>query len=139
MKITIDLEDFYIDENEHIEPELRKFIVRQAVLEINKNIEDKIKNQVFEEIKCLVNNILTKEVNQKVKSYLTEGKVKSRRNSSEISIEERIKEDYEYEHGYGTMKEQVKILAKGFADEMKKRYDLLFASQLVAKMLLSNN
>lgn len=33
-----------------------------------------------------------------------------------------------------SMEKLIKSLAKDFANEMKERYDLLFASQLVAKM-----
>jgi uncharacterized protein YaaW (UPF0174 family) len=135
VKIVIDIEDFYIDERGDIEPALKEFIIRKSVARIKESIEDRIKNQVYEEIKCLVNNLLTKEINEKIKHFILEGKTKSRKNSGiEVSIEDRLREDFEYDSGYSSMKEFVKSLAVNFSKEMKNRYDLLFASQLVAKM-----
>ena len=135
MKIVIDLENFYLDEESDLEPALKKHIISEAVRQINNSIEDKIKGQVHEEIKCLVNRILTKETTNKVKNFIAEGKVKSRRNSSElVTIEERIKEDYEYDVGYNTLRDVVKGYADRSSKEIKQRYDLLFASQLVAKL-----
>jgi len=134
MRIEINVEDFWFEDGD-LESRLKDYVVRKAVDEIFKRIEDKIKNRVFEDIQCLVNNILTKEVNEKVKEFIKEGKTRSRKNiATPISIEERIREDFETDGGWNSTKETVTNLAKKFANDMKNRYDLLFASQLVAKM-----
>jgi hypothetical protein len=76
-----------------------------------------------------------------IKKYLERGMIKARiRNENghmedgEISIETYIKNKFQNDSGWSSPNDRIEKLAKSFADEMKKRYDLLFATQIVSKM-----
>lgn len=74
-------------------------------------------------------------IQKEVKDFISEGKIrKSSYNKEEILIKDWIKEKFTGDTGYNNTEKVIKSLAKDFGKELKERYDLLFASQLVAKM-----
>ena len=135
MKIYINVEDFYLDDADNLEGELKKYIINEAVAEIFRKIEQKINSQIFEEIEKVIKSALKENVEETTKNFVLSGKTKSRNDSRAlVTIEERIKQDFEQELGYNYIRDGITKIAKQFASDLKQRYDLLFASQFVAKM-----
>ena len=135
MKFTVEIEEFYLDEEQDIEPTLKNFVIKSVVQSIQKSLESKIEDAITKEVRDQISKSLFRNIQSVVKKVITEGKIKSRRSSdSLVTIEEYIRQDFEYNSGYSSPKETIEKLAKQFGDEMKRRYDLLFASQIVAKL-----
>jgi hypothetical protein len=138
MKFTIEVDDFYLDENNDLESGLKKYIVSDVIKQINKSLETKINDAVTLEVKRVVEKSLYTDVQKIVKEVVATGKVKGRYSGDkEMTIEEWVKHDFQNNSGFSSPKERIEKLAKAFGDELKKRYDLLFASQIVAS--LNNN
>ena len=51
-----------------------------------------------------------------------------------VSIADYITERFAYQSGWGSPNEAIDKLAKQFGDELKKRYDIAFATQIVKRM-----
>jgi len=135
MKFKVEIEDFYLDREEDIEPSLKQFVINSVVQTINKQIEKRIEDTINLQVKQLIEKHLTLQIQKQVLDFVINGKVKGRYTSNkEISIEQYIKEDFEHNSGYSSPHEKIAELAKTFGDELKRRYDLLFASQIVAKL-----
>lgn len=135
MKFVVEVEDFWLDEEDEIQPALQKYLIGNVVQQISKSIEKKVEDKVTREAKNQVENSLFKAIQKKVSEVIANGKIKGQyTNDSEISIEDWIKNEFEKNTGYRSATDQIKKLANVFGKEMKDRYDLLFASQIVAKL-----
>lgn len=135
MTIKIELEDFYLDSEDDIVPELKKFIIREAVNQINEKIEAKTKDAIKEAIKGIVEGAMTEKIQALVQTTIDTERVKSYNSSELILLSEYIKETFTRNSGsWSSPNVYIEKLAKKFADDMKNRFDLTFASQIVAKM-----
>lgn len=136
MKITIDLEDFWLDGETDLESGLKDFVKREVLKEINKSIEKRVEDHLTTKIKEEVEKHMYKQMNSFIADFIKTGQIKSSNYSDAkmISVEEYVKQKFSSDTGWSSPNEQIKTLAKKFGDEMKARYDLLFASQLVAKL-----
>ena len=134
MKITIDVSEFYLEESD-LETGLRHFVKDAVLVEIKKSIQEKIDTQLTMQIKADVEKNMYQQMNLFIADFIKVGKIKSSRDSNkQITIEEFITEKFAYDSGWSSPSDMIKKLADTYGREMKSRYDLLFASQLVAKM-----
>jgi hypothetical protein len=137
MKITLEVNDFYLDEQD-IESGLKEFIINDVIQKVHKSIESKIDDTITRVVKDQVTKSLYRDIQKIVAKVVSEGKIQTKDgyNSNKIpmTIEEYVKHDFEHNTGYSSPKDKITELAKNFGNELKRRYDLLFASQIVAKL-----
>lgn len=134
MKITVDVSDFYLDED-NIEAGLRSRITYEVVNEIKKSIQERVDTQIKMEVKDAVEKSLYREITKAITDVMQKSEFPSRNNSKEfVSIETYVKECLNYSGGWQSFQDVIKKIASDYSAELKKRYDLLFASQIVAKM-----
>lgn len=139
MKFTVELEEFYLDEDSgDLEKELREQITSSVVSQINKQIAEKIENEIAKNVMKVVSNHLESKIEKKVTSLIEKGMIKPDRNSPEMAISEYIKKQFEENTGWRSPYEAVCNMAKKFGDELKMRYDKAFAVQVVETMRKNN-
>ena len=135
MKFTVEIEDFYLDSENDIESELKRSVIKNVVSQIEKSIEAKINDAILLKSKREIEKSLYLNIQKIVKEVVKTGLIQSRNSRDrKVTIEEYVREDFENNTGYSSPREQISKLAHNFGDELKKRYDLLFASQIVSKM-----
>jgi len=136
MKFIVELDNFWMDEdNGSVEEQLKNFILRTVVYEIWGKVKDMIKPQMDELIRNLVDTKLNDKITKEVEKQVTTGTLKPRySNDPELTIEQFIQDKFRGSSNKIDVDGIVTKIAKGHAEELKKRYDLLFASQLVSKM-----
>jgi len=134
MKITIDISDFYLDDEQDIESGLKSYIKSQCVSAIMQSIQSKVDDQITRQVKDTVEKTMYSRVTKAIESTMKQESFKSRKGNGMVSIEEYVKETLEYTGGWQNFNDAITKIAKSHADEIKRRYDLLFASQIVAKM-----
>jgi hypothetical protein len=130
MKLIIDVEDFYLDEGS-LEKNLKEFIIRQAVSEIYKKIEKKVDDAITEVIRTQVTQELKKIVEAEAAKLVETTKIKN--GSEEVFLKDYITKRYQ-QAGWNSPFEKISELAKKFGDELKARYDLAFATQIINKL-----
>ena len=135
MKFTIEVEDFYMEEGD-LESNLKQHIIRDCVHKITTDLKKKIEDGVDKEVKAQVEQTLYRKIGAFVTESIANDKIKGRySNSPEITLQEWVKEQFTANAASKAPVDSIiQNLATKFGEEMKKRYDLLFASQLVAKM-----
>jgi len=134
MKFTVKVKDFYLDE-ENLESALVDKIQREVVSQIHKSIKDRVERQIEMEVKSMVEKTMYKQITSEIENILKTGKTKSKKNSKEdVSLEEYVRECFSSTGGWQNFDETIKVISKKFGEELKQRYDLLFASQIVAKL-----
>ena len=124
MKFTIEVEDFYMDsdDEQNLEKDLKSYIIRDVTNQIMKSIKEKVdvEDNMFRFMNISIEEIIQTE--------------KIKKDNKEITLVEYIKDHFQNRNSYRSADEVITREAEKFAKEMKNRYDLLFASQLVAKM-----
>jgi hypothetical protein len=139
MKFIIDIDEFWLDEEKELEPALKTFIIKTVIQQIHKSIESKVEVAVTKEAHAQVEKTLFRKIQSIVTKFVSEGKVKadSYDKEAKLTIEEYIKKQFEDNSNFRSPTKKIQELASKFGEELKKRYDLLFASQIVAS--LNNN
>lgn len=138
-KVEVDLNDFYSEEEgETFSQAVKDYIATQ----VKTKVLEGFKATIYEEFTNAVKAKVEVEKNELVVVYLNEltatEKIKNGR-SGEITIQEYIKEkleDYTLKNSNfdNMVVKMVKELGNEIGKELKDRYDMLFASQIVMKL-----
>lgn len=132
MKITVDISEFYLSEDKELEQGLRDYVVSEVKHQIYKSIEKRVEEHIERRVKDEVEKNLALFINKTISELIaTENIV---RDGKQISISEHIKKQFESSYGWNSPNEAIKKLAEQFGKELKARYDLQFASHVVAKL-----
>jgi hypothetical protein len=138
MKFTIDVENFWLDGEDELEPALTKHITGSVIDQIEKSIAKKVEDHITLKVKAEIESRLYKFINLQIEHIINTEKIKVGTSCGqppvEMSLAEYVKKEFQDKSKHNNMHDTINAQAKKFADEMKNRYDLLFASQLVAKM-----
>jgi hypothetical protein len=133
MKITVDLEDLWADEEN-----ISDTVKNEIIYSVKKGIIEHYEKKTVDYIERAVKLELDKTLNLKLSSYVDEqievGKIKSLKSNEQITLKEFVREKFEQTSGWNSWDDKIKAVANSHSQDMKNRYDLLFASQLVAKM-----
>ncbi len=133
--ITVDLDDFWMDEDSlSFSNELKSFIVGQVKNDIWKDLQKKVEDQISRETKKQIETSYVKKIQRVISDTIANETIKDSYGNGEISIQEYIKNQFKSNSGWNSPNQKIEQLAKVFADDMKKRYDLLFATQIVSKL-----
>lgn len=138
MKFTIEVEDFYLDEESQLAPALTHHIKCEVVNQISQSIKDRVEKQITMVVKAEVEQTMYRQIQSYVADTIATGRMPNGKGGEGILLSEYIMNIFQSNNSYSSPQEAIKALAKKYADEMKQRYDLLFASQLVAKMKENN-
>lgn len=131
MKYTIEVNDFYLEDAE-LESTLKEHIIREVVGQIEKSIQKRVEDHITLKVKAEIESRMYRFMNLAIEQIISTEKLKV--DGKEMTLAEYIKREFTERTGYRNPSDTIATLAKKFGDEMKGRYDLLFASQLVAKM-----
>lgn len=132
MKIQIEVSDFYLDEEENLENGLRKHVIYEAIAGIYAKIRDKVEI----EIKQVVEKHILDNLSIEIASAISNGKIKRKTDNTEITINEYVQDSLlNSSSSWQSFDKTIKEVSKNFCDEMRKRYDLSFASHIVANLI----
>ena len=135
MKFTVEIEDFWLDEEEELAPTLRKHIVNDVVSKINKQIENKVEDTITRQVKQQVQQQLLEKTNRLIDEFIEKGEIQSGISGHPgVSVEEYIKEQFNRKSGWGNPAEKMAKIAERLGNQLKERYDLLFATHVVKKL-----
>lgn len=141
INVTVDLSEFYTDEEgTSFSNEIKNYVSNQVRHLVWKSFEENAMQSFDNQIKRKIESDKDLKIKSIVDDIFTTKQVKKRYNSSEsISIEQFIIEDVERQHFNGSefankVERLVKECANKAVDQLKVRYDLLFASQIVTRL-----
>lgn len=134
MKFTVEIEDNWIED-----VDLVGEIKRQIISSLSTQITEKLLEghvRLMEKVASeKVIQSFDKMANDATINFIENGKIKSSRGSNiMVNVSEYIAERFENTYAHNNAKELIEKLAKNYSIEMRNRYDMMFASQLVIKM-----
>lgn len=137
MKIVIELDDFWMEEDsKNLTDQIKDHIIYKAKTDVWDDIKKMVKDHCEVEITRQVKEQLYKKINVQIAEIISTEKLRKQYSGVETqTIPEWIKEELSRASiDRNFIQDWVSKQAQNFGLELKQRYDLLFASQLVLKM-----
>lgn len=131
LTVTVDLGDIWTDDEE-LSDALRRAIKDSVIREVWGKIANEVQSKITDRVKQSVDESMNKKINDYIADIVKTETVSY--NQKTVTIAEYVKMYFNDKSAYNNANDVIKRLADNFGQEMKNRYDLLFASQLVAKM-----
>lgn len=132
MKFTVEVENFWLEEEE-LSNALQQAIKTDVIRKIQDNIKVQVEKLVENKILSVINAELETRAKVLTDEFVAKGKVRGRYSSDpERTVEQYIADEFKSKEQ--DIKKYIEANAKAQGEELKKRYDLLFASQIVAKI-----
>lgn len=144
IKIEVDVNDLLeeiIDDVRHTgegESRLKNYIIsdieRAVTSFFYQKLEKDLKETMSNKVKNMVEEKVENSLNEKVSKFLEEGTVKKDYSNEQVPVEEWIKSCFEDRRNFRELKTAVENKSDLYVKEIKDRYDMLFATQIVQKM-----
>ena len=133
MKIEIEVSNFYLDEDSNLEQGLKNYVVNEAIA----TIFGKIKGKVAVEIKQVVEKHVFENLSSEIIKAVQFGTIKRQTSNDPVTIAEYVKECILNSNAssWQSFDSTIRDVAKHFCNELRKRYDLKFASNIVANLI----
>ena len=133
MKFEVEVKDFWLYEGD-LEEKLVKAIKRSVVAQIHEDIDDKIEKIITSQVKSSIMERIQEQTNKIIDEFIENGKVKDDYSKESLSVREYIEKKFITKNGWGNPSDKVEKLAKSFGKELRDRYDVMFATQIVLKL-----
>ena len=145
MKFSIELDEFWLDEDsDYLDNELKKSIATQIVSVIYGKIKDKIEDQIVRQVKETIESTMYKKASLYMDECFQKAVIPTdvyengRTVKKDLTLEEYVINKFQKDSGWANPNDKIQKLSKEFANkfgqEIKDRYDLLFATQIVQKL-----
>ena len=131
MKFTVELEEFWLDEEE-LSSTLTSVIKRDVISQVSKSIEDKVEKQITEKVTECINEKLNPLIDNTLSDLIATGTLTI--NRQEITTVEHIKNLFMKNSGWNNPTRQMESIAKKFGEELKLQYNNMFATKIVDNM-----
>lgn len=132
MKFTVELEDFYLEEGD-LNTELKSFIKSEVVSKLYQEIKAKVDSFMDTHVKQVITTELQTRVQILMDDFLAKGVIKDRYGKdSGMTVPDYIKESFNAKGG--DIHKKVEQLVSMQVSELQRRYDILFATQILAKI-----
>lgn len=133
MKFVIEVEEFYLEEEE-LSAALKNYVKDQVLHEIFKKMQQHIEGEITLQVKNSVEILMKEKIAFEVNEFIRSGKLVSRWKSEPISVTDLVAKTFEDLTVTRNISEAVEKQAKVYAESIKQRYDVLFATQIVQKI-----
>lgn len=133
MIFKVELDEFYMDEDaEDLESELKKHIINSVIYEISKKIEMKVEKQIIKVVEDQITATTATTIQNHCTDYINKGIMVGYKKDILVRdcIEQRITQKVDSNSNY----DQIYTIGKRIADELKIRYDRVFAQSLIINM-----
>ena len=138
MKFTIDIEDFWLEDEESLEQGLKDHITREVICQIKTSLKEQIETTIRQEVEQQFKENLSAEVTFLTREVVESGKVKRLSGSSnsddKVLLKDWIINQVESNTGWSSPQKELEKYAKVHMDKIKKQYDFIYASSVVQKM-----
>ena len=137
MKFTVEIEDFWLDEDSgSLDEELRHAIKSEVVREIKSSIKEQIEAEIKAVAKEEIAGSLSTEIAMVIRDIVTNGTIKKQSNSEDrITVKELIVGIIEGgRNSWSDPRKELQKYADKHMEKIKSQYDFIFASSIVKKM-----
>jgi thioesterase domain-containing protein len=136
MKFVIEFEDIWTDENGALDKAIKQHIIHSAKQEVLSIIDEKVKSEYNKQIKAAIEKQMQNHIKALIRKLVRDETIVIKHYNDEepMSVRDYVVSRIKNTRGYNTITDSVMSYAEKFVEEMKQRYDMAFASQIVSKM-----
>ena len=136
MKFTVELDDFWMEDDECIETKLKSYITHDVIEQIRGKLKDQIDTTITKVVKEQFEKSLESEVAMITRAVIESETIKtgSGEKSPKIAIKDWIIQQIEIKNSYHNPTAELQKYAKKYMDGIKAQYDFIYASSVVQKM-----
>jgi len=139
MKITVELDEFWMDEDSNnLSEELHTYVKNQVIHNVWSKIKDQVDSEIVKKINELSRERLEYKVSELIDKIVDSEQVRSPSigigKDGVCSLYDKLKHSFLNDSSYSNPTSKLQDLAKRFGQELKDRYDTLFASQIIIKV-----
>lgn len=131
MKFTIEIEDFYLDEEELSEA-LSSHIKREVVNQISESIKGKVEAAITAKVSEAMNEKLVSVIDSALTDCIATGTIIV--NREPVAITAHLKNIFQSNTGWNNPADKMTTLAKKFGEDLKIQYNNIFATKIVMTM-----
>ena len=135
MRIEIEVSEFWIDQEMDIEKGLKEHIIESVISKIQNSIRKKIDERIVEFINLNLETKIRECITEKTLEVYKSEEIKI--NGEKTTIKDYIQKKID-ERSWQSPIESIEKIARQYTEELKKQYDMFFASQIVVKMHENN-
>jgi len=128
MKITVELNDFWIEEGE-LNSALSSEIKRSVIHQITKSIQDKVDIEITKKVEKVINGKIAAVIDMHIADCVNSGEITV--NKAQISIKDHLQNMFNSNTGWNNPRDQLIRLANDFGKQLKSQYDVAFANRIV--------
>lgn len=132
MKFTVELEDFWFEEDEDLSESLKAYIKRDVVHQIAKSIEGQVEKEITRKVSETISDKMSVVIDSTLSELVDNGFIT--KNNKEIPLVEHVKDIFNSHHSWNSPEAKLEKLAKRFGEEMRLQYNNAFASKIVSNM-----
>jgi hypothetical protein len=133
MKITFDLEDFWMEAEEGtLEENLKDHITNSVVHEVRKSIQEQVDTEITKGVTSHIEGVLSEIIQGQIAKCIDTGFIT--RHREEVKITDHVSEMFNNHSSWGNPDKKLEQLAKSFAEDFKAQYNNVFASKIVQNM-----
>ena len=134
MKIEIDTKDFWMDEDTgNFDHEFKKFIVDNLTHEIYSKISDQVKKEITQGVKDHIEQTLSVRISAYIDTFFSQG-VMWIGQQKEVKVIDYLTSIISDHREWNTITTHMERTVKNYAAEVKKQYDVMFATQIVMNL-----
>ena len=143
LKIELDVDDLLegmIQDGEwgaeisgSIKDEFQNSIKQSVLHEFTEKLKPRIEKNVSETLLPLMEGVIQPKVDEVINNIINDGAINFGRNDV-CTFESKIKDLFSSRSGWNNPQEQMQVIAKKYAMEMKAQYNNVFASMIVNNM-----
>jgi len=139
INVTVDLSEFYSEDEQDFSSQIKNSISHQVKSLIISDWKEKIGLEFTNAVRFEVEKQKESFITNEIEKAICESKVKKNYSGEMVTISEWIIQELEKSHISDTrikefLNNQTKNLSDRISKELKDRYDILFASQIVSKL-----
>lgn len=142
MKITVEIDDFWMESDDTLSNELNKYVKDAVIREVHLSIQDKVKREITEQVINEVRLQSSTRIAAYIDSFVADG-VLHKGSTNEVSIKDFLYASFTNTRQWENLLPSIKKVAENFTIEIKNRYDLVFAAAVLNNLkennLLSND
>jgi hypothetical protein len=135
MKIIVDLEDFWPEEEEGDLPEqIKKHVIWDVTRQVWNDVRTEVKRELQAQITQTIDSQLKDVIAETISDEVDKGVINNRGLGDPIKITDHVRNLFHNKSGWCDADKKIERIAADFAKELKLQYNNVFAAKIVDNM-----
>jgi hypothetical protein len=132
MKFIVEMEDFYLNEDGQLSDSLQKHVTRDVLAQISERIKKQVEEAITKKVEEAMKEKIAPVIDTAIADMIETGVLTV--SGKALPIKEHLRSLFDRSHGWNNPHDIMEKFAKNFGNELKARYNNIFAAKIVQNM-----